>query len=179
MAYNTKPILTDRDGNPISQYFNVVADEYEVVEGGGGGNKVIIYNEDGTENNTLSLIPILDKLSQLTGTVIDEETRKSNELQRIAFYNLLQQMLADGELKGDDFEYIWNQTELGVKTNRETEYTFVDLKGDRGSDGVVTTMDGQFGLTIREDGNLYLVYADETIPPDMYINLDGNLIVNL
>lgn len=179
MAYNTKPILTDRDGNPISQYFNVVEDEYEPVEGSGGGNKVIIYNEDGTENNTLSLIPILDKLSQLTGTVIDEETRKSNELQRIAFYNLLQQMLADGELKGDDFEYIWNQTELGIKTNRETEYTFMDLKGDRGSDAVVTTMEGQFAFTIKEDGNLYIIYADGSVPPDAHINLEGELILNI
>ena len=101
MAYNTKPIVTDIDGNPISQYFNPDADKYELVEGKVGANKVILYNEDGTINNSLSLIPILDKLSQLTGTVIDEETRKSNELQRINLYNQISQMLANGELKGD------------------------------------------------------------------------------
>lgn len=94
MAYNTKPIVTDKDGNPISQYYNSTIDQYEPVEGAGGGNKVVLYNEDGTENNSLSLQPILDKLSQLTGTVIDEETRKANEItrednevNRIALYN--------------------------------------------------------------------------------------------
>lgn len=84
MAYNTKEIVKDKDGNPISQYFNPTTNQYEPVEGSGGGNKVVLYNEDGTENNSLSLIPILDKLDQLTGTVIDEETRKANELVRIS-----------------------------------------------------------------------------------------------
>lgn len=96
MAYNTKPIVTDKNGNPISQYYNPSTDQYESVEGTGGGNKVVLYNTDGTENNSLSLVPILDKLSQLTGTVIDEETRKSNEtirqdneIVRIALYDAL------------------------------------------------------------------------------------------
>lgn len=82
MAYNTKSIVKDKDGNPISQYYNPNTDQYEPVEGAGGGNAVVLYNADGTENNSLSLQPILDKLSQLTGTVIDEETRKSNEVTR-------------------------------------------------------------------------------------------------
>ncbi len=77
MAYNTKPIVKDVEGNPISQYYNPATDQYEPVEGSHGANKVLV------ENNDLSLIPILDKLSQLTGTVIDEETRKTNELGRI------------------------------------------------------------------------------------------------
>lgn len=88
MAYNTKPIVTDKDGNPISQYYNPDTDSYEPVEGANGANKVTV------ENNDLSLIPILDKLSQLTGTVIDEETRKQNEIirqdneqNRIQLYN--------------------------------------------------------------------------------------------
>ena len=81
MAYNTKGVIKDNDGHPISQYFNVEKDEYEAVEGSYGANKVMIYKSDGTESQ-VSLVPILDKLSQLTGTVIDEETRKSNEIQR-------------------------------------------------------------------------------------------------
>ncbi len=71
MAYNTKSIVTDKDGNPISQYYNPDTDSYEPVEGSHGANKVMVGNND------LSLI--LDKLSQLTGTIIDEEIRKSNE----------------------------------------------------------------------------------------------------
>lgn len=145
MAYNTKSIITDKDGNPISQYYNPTADSYEPIEGSGGGNKVVLYNADGTENNSLSLIPILDKLGQLTGTVIDEETRKSNELQRIAFYNQLQQMLADGELKGEQgiqgiqgltgkgLEFNWRGTELGVRIEGDIDYIYVDLKGETGS----------------------------------------------
>lgn len=88
MAYNTKPIITDKDGNPISQYYNPETDQYEPVEGSNGANKVLVMNND------LSLIPILEKLSQLTGTVIDEETRKQNETtrqnneqERIQLYN--------------------------------------------------------------------------------------------
>ena len=71
MAYNTKPIVKDIEGNPISQYYNPDTDSYEPVEGSYGANKVLV------ENNDLSLVPILEKLSQLTGTVIDEEIRKS------------------------------------------------------------------------------------------------------
>lgn len=90
MAYNTKPIAKDVDGNPISQYYNPETDQYEPVEGKNGANKVLVMNND------LSLQPILDKLDQLTGTVIDEETRKSNEIERqnneqnrIQLYNAL------------------------------------------------------------------------------------------
>lgn len=82
MAYNTKPIITDVDGNPISQYYNPDTDKYEPLLGGAGANRVILYNEDGSVNNSLSLVEMLNLLSQLTGTVIDEETRKANEISR-------------------------------------------------------------------------------------------------
>lgn len=95
MAYNTKPIVTDKDGNPISQYYNPTTDQYEPVEGANGANKVVLYNADGTENNSLSLIPILEKLSQLTGTVIDEEVRKSNEQTRQSNEQLRKQLYND------------------------------------------------------------------------------------
>lgn len=156
MAYNTKPIVTDKDGNPISQYYNPNTDEYEPVEGSGGGNKVVLYNADGTENNELSLISILDKLSQLTGTVIDEETRKSNELQRIALYNQISQMLADGELKGDKgdiglgLEYDWNGTQLGVRVEGEDNYIYVDLKGTKGDKGDTGSIDNLNGQHVRD-----------------------------
>lgn len=135
MAYNTKPIVTDVDGNPISQYYNPDTDSYEPVEGSHGANKVLV------ENNDLSLIPILEKLSQLTGTVIDEETRKSNELQRIALYNQIKQMLENGELKGEKgdtgigLNYRWQGTYLGIKREDETEFVYVDLKGEKGDKG--------------------------------------------
>lgn len=147
MAYNTKPIVTDVDGNPVSQYYNKELDQYEPVEGQVGANKVILYNADGTENDGLSLGPILDKLSQLTGTVIDEEVRKSNELQRIQLYNQIFQMLQDGDLKGDKgdiglgLEFDWQGTSLGVKVQGDAEYIYMDLRGPRGEKGETGSID--------------------------------------
>ncbi len=82
MAYNTQKIVVDKDGNPISQYYDKDKDLYEPLEGLKGANKVILYNEDGTLNNELDLKVMLNFLSQLTGTVIDESTRKNNEIIR-------------------------------------------------------------------------------------------------
>ena len=181
MAYNTKPIVTDVDGNPISQYYNKELDQYEPLEGQAGANKVVLYNADGTENNSLSLQPILDKLSQLTGTVIDEETRKSNELERIEnedtrqfnedirytneierienedirienentrinnenirkaneqnridLYNDLMEKVSTGYFNGKNLEFHWNGTSLGVRVEGDSEYIYVDLKGETG-----------------------------------------------
>lgn len=143
LAYNTKSIVTDKDGNPVSQYFNPTADQYEPVLGAGGGNRVLVYKADGTESS-VSLLPILDKLGQLTGTVIDEETRKSNELQRIALYNQIFNMLQAGELKGDKgdigltgkgLEFNWLGTQLGVRIQGDLDYVYVELKGDKGDKG--------------------------------------------
>lgn len=181
MAYNTKPIVKDVEGNPISQYYNKELDQYEPVEGKVGANKVVLYNADGTENNSLSLQPILDKLTQLTGTVIDEETRKSNELERIdnedtrqsnedirntneidrvnyedvriqnentrvqnedirqaneqdriSLYNDLIDKVNSGYFDGKNLEFHWDGTSLGVRVEGETEYIYVDLKGETG-----------------------------------------------
>lgn len=152
MAYNTKPIITDVDGNPISQYYNKELDQFEPVEGSKGANKVVLYNADGTENNSLSLIPILDKLSQLTGTVIDEETRKSNELQRIELYNQILNMLETGQLKGEKgdkgdtgigLNFLWQGTSLGVKLETDAEYVFVDLRGPQGPAGDIDNLTSQ------------------------------------
>lgn len=133
MAYNTKPIVTDKDGNPISQYYNPETDQYEPVQGAGGGNAVILYNEDGTQNNSLSLQPILDKLNQLVGTVIDEETRKqnevtrqSNELERVQLYNdLLDELERIEQIQEQVPQHIVEQLnslkeELGDLANLET-----------------------------------------------------------
>ena len=109
MAYNTKSIVTDVESNPIAQYYNPESDSYEPVEGSHGANKVILYNADGSENTGLSLLPILDKLSQLTGTVIDEETRKSNEIIRQDNEQLRVQLYNDLMAQLDRIEQIQEQ----------------------------------------------------------------------
>lgn len=175
MAYNTKPIVTDKDGNPISQYYNPETDQYEPVEGANGANKVLVMNND------LSLIPILEKLDQLVGTVVDEETRKSNELERIDnenarqsnedirntneiervnnenirienentrienenirqaneqdrvnLYNDLLNKVNSGYFNGKSLEFHWDGTKLGVRVEGDSEYIYVDLKGETG-----------------------------------------------
>lgn len=188
MAYNTKPIVTDVDGNPISQYYNPDTDSYEPVEGQAGANKVVLYNADGTENNELSLIPILDKLSQLTGTVIDEETRKSNELQRIELYNQILNMLETGQLKGEKgdkgdigigLNFLWQGTSLGVKLETDTEYVFVDLRGPQGPPGTIENLEkshivNALGYTpIKSVNN---IEADEV--GNIELNIDTSEIEN-
>lgn len=107
MSYKDKEILKDVAGNPISQYFNKEAKEYEALLGQDGATRVIAYNPDGSPLD-LSLVPIIDKLDQLTGTVIDEATRQANEQERVDQYELVEQKLADGDFvgpKGDPFVY--------------------------------------------------------------------------
>lgn len=38
--------------------------------------------------------------------------------------------------KGESIDYIWNGTELGIKTDSEANFTYSDLKGDTGEDGL-------------------------------------------
>ena len=52
MAYNTKKIKRDVDGNPIPQVYNPAADEYEVLQGGSGASRHMLYSPDGTPVDT-------------------------------------------------------------------------------------------------------------------------------
>ena len=51
-------------------------------------------------------------------------------------------------------------------------------QGEPGTNGIVTTMEGQYGFEIRE-GHLYLIYPDGTTPPDMKINEAVHLILTI
>lgn len=51
--------------------------------------------------------------------------------------------------------------------------------GEDGANGVVTTMSGQYGFQIKEDGHLYLVYTSGDTPPDFEINEEGHLILTI
>ena len=63
--------------------------------------------------------------------------RSSNEKARETYINDLKQSVDNGAFNGADFNYNWNGTKLGVKNSKETEYEYVDLKGDKGDKGDV------------------------------------------
>lgn len=54
MAYNTKAIKKDVDGKPIPQIFDAVKDEYEVIQGRNGAQRIEIYGPDGNPLSTTS-----------------------------------------------------------------------------------------------------------------------------
>ena len=54
MAYNTKSIKKDVDGKPIPQYFNPAVDDYEVLQGRNGANRVELYGPDGNPLSSTS-----------------------------------------------------------------------------------------------------------------------------
>lgn len=43
--------------------------------------------------------------------------------------------------KGDSIEYDWNGTQLGVKTENEPTFNYVDLKGEKGDAGSIDNLD--------------------------------------
>jgi hypothetical protein len=54
MAYNTKSIKKDVDGKPIPQIFDMVKDDYEVLQGRNGAQRVEIYGPDGNPLSSTS-----------------------------------------------------------------------------------------------------------------------------
>lgn len=161
MAYNTKAIKTDVNGNPISQYYNPETDEYEPVEGASGGNKVIIYNEDGTPNNSLNFGEILDKLDQLTGTVIAEQHRQQNEAirqqneqDRIDLYNALKDLdVSQYELRLQKLEHDTSVEEFILE---EAYGSVISLPSN--------VVNGQISVTLK--GNTYTNLVKNGLPVD-------------
>ena len=88
-------------------------------------------------------------------------------------------------IKGQDYfdgvsvTHKWNGTELEVTSASGT--TSADLKGekgDRGDSGVTTPANGFFTMSVDEDGNLYVVSADDGVAPNFeYDSTSGNLYV--
>lgn len=69
--------------------------------------------------------------------IANENTRISNEKARETYIDDLKQKVDSGAFNGADFNYNWDGTKLGVKNSKETEYEYVDLKGDKGDKGDV------------------------------------------
>ena len=70
MAYNTKSIIKDVNGKPVPQYFNVGADNYEVISSSNGRLRVIMVDSSGNEIQSQSLVDqITNKIDELIGVV--------------------------------------------------------------------------------------------------------------
>ncbi len=52
MAYNTKKIKRDVDGNPVPQVYSPAADEYEALKGDSGAARHVLYGPDGSPVDT-------------------------------------------------------------------------------------------------------------------------------
>jgi hypothetical protein len=52
VAYNTKKIKRDVDGNPVPQMYNPATEEYEVLQGGSGASRHMLYSPDGVPVDT-------------------------------------------------------------------------------------------------------------------------------
>ncbi len=79
--------------------------------------------------------------------------------------------LMEKGLKGDKgdqgigLEYQWNQTSLGIKTTEEKEFTFVNLKGDKGQDGTVAfdELTEEQRLSLKGDAFTYEDFTEEQL----------------
>ena len=60
-------------------------------------------------------------------------------------------------LDGEDFQYNWSGTQLGVKTSAEESYTYVDLKGDKGDAGAIKMLIVAELPATGADDTIYLV----------------------
>ena len=66
---------------------------------------------------------------------VDIDVSKNDKVATVEITNRYNETKSVGIKDGADFEYKWQGTSLGVKTDEEEEYEYVDLKGDIGPQG--------------------------------------------
>ena len=88
-------------------------------------------------------LPIFDQLLSQVNTAITQTNNLNITSSKSGKITTITITKKDGTtetrqvLDGDDFEYNWSGTQLGVKTSAESDYTYVDLKGEPGVPGAV------------------------------------------
>ena len=85
--------------------------------------------------------------------LLEEEITKTNNLNidinKVGKVTTIDLTKKDGTQKQTELEdgmglnYNWNNTSLGIKREDETQYTYVDLKGESGDDYILTQQDKQ------------------------------------
>lgn len=72
--------------------------------------------------------------------------------------------------------------------NRNVAGTFIALKGDKGNKGdkgdqgntgITAPIQGQYALEVEPNGDLYVVYPDETTPPTFTLESNGDLFLEI
>lgn len=155
--------LAEQESSNLYEEFIWVDDSYEFI----GTNEIDLSNYYTKEDT--------DKLVEDSAYTLP--TASATELGGIKVGNNL--TIENGVLSvagdftgtpGESLQYNWNGTELGVKTTSETDYTYVDLKGEPGDNGTSITItsttssteDGGANTVTFSDGTVLTVYNGKT-----------------
>jgi hypothetical protein len=168
MAYNDKTVITDLNGNVVPQFYNPDTDQYEVLTGCAGANKVVFFDEAGNEVFSTQLVqPIVDKLDQLTGTALAEENRKVFEA-----YDPLKQYYVGNKVsyEGSSY-YVIVEPPIGTLPTNVTYFLLIAEKGDTGN--------GITNITDNLDGTITITYGEgQTVVITFIGNVASNIYYN-
>ena len=113
-------------------------------------------DRNGTDTSETIVEPIvnLSKEGKITTiSVVDADGTESEEVK-----------------DGASFEYDWQGTSLGVKTDEESEYHYVNLKGEKGDSGIVT---------FKIENGCLIATSENTETIQNYSIQDGCLILTI
>lgn len=118
-----------------------------------------------TTVSTNELLVQVQSAKEVNLTVVQPSTEintvQSEEV-RLTFTDVgLQGMPGARGQRGVGIEYVWQDTKLGIKTEEETSYNFVELKGNTGNNLVFEDLTEQQKLELRGDvGSTSVNYAN-------------------
>lgn len=130
----------------------------------------------------------LSRVANEAERVESEEARETNETQRVQAETARQATITAFETKVENgyfngATFIPDVSDFGVLswTNNKglDNPTSVNIKGEKGNDGAVTSLDaGMYVLQIKGN-DLYLIYGDDAEVPDLSIGEDGCLYLSV
>lgn len=118
-----------------------------------------------TTVSTNELLVQVQSAEEVNLTVVQPSTEintvQSEEV-RLTFTDVgLQGMPGAIGQRGVGIEYVWQDTKLGIKTEEEASYNFVELKGNTGNNLVFEDLTEQQKLELRGDvGSTSVNYAN-------------------
>lgn len=111
-----------------------------------------------------------------------EASRVTAEAAREAVIDEFEQGVADGDFDGATFTPAVSQQGVLSWTNDKglVNPASVNVKGDKGDDGVITTLQaGMYALQIESNGHLYVSFGADADVPDLAIDDDGHLYLTI